>query len=320
MGKIDEAIANFKEALRVKPDFFISIIGLQYISAIRQDYAEAGRWLDHLIAVAKSPGVALEGYLVKGFQWGWLGNMEKASSEFQRATDLAEQLGNEEMKALISEIRAWTYYDRGELGLSRNNFKSAEAFFAKNYPDDKSTKVYVCFYNGLLDLKQGRINSAKSRLAEMRSLLSEPEVEKNYRYTYLNGEILLAEGQAKEAISLLEKAPPKILDSISYSASFIPHNGPFLKDALARAYEQNGEIDKAILEYERLTTFEPKRPEHFLIHPKYYYRLAKLYEQKGLKDKAKAQYERFLDLLRDADPGLPEVEDARKRLAGFVGI
>jgi tetratricopeptide (TPR) repeat protein len=317
MGRIDEAIAKFKEALSVKPDFFWSISGLQYIYALRQDYSEAMKWLDQWIAVTKSPGKALDGYWLKGFYWAWLGSVGKASSEFQRAIEIADKLGNEDRKAWVDETKAWTYYERGEFELSRNYFKNTSAFYAKNYPDDKSYKADVGFYNGLMDLKQGRIDSAKSRLTEMKALLPKSEIDKDYSCNYLSGEILLAEGKPKEAISLLEKAPPQILASLAYSERLISYNFPFLKDVLGRAYEQNKEIDKAIAEYERLTTFNPKSEEHYLIHPKYYYRLARLYEQKGLPAKAAWNFQRFLDLWKDADPGQPEVEEAKKRLAGL---
>lgn len=119
MGKIDDAVANFKEALRMKPDFYISIQGLQYIAALREDYPEVRRLLDQVMAVVKSPGIIADGYWLKGLYNAWLGSTDKALSELQKATELAEQIANEDKKAWVEQTKAWIYYDQGEFELSR---------------------------------------------------------------------------------------------------------------------------------------------------------------------------------------------------------
>ena len=45
--------------------------------------------------------------------------------------------------------------------------------------------------------------------------------------------------------------------------------------------------------------------------------LGKIYEQQVKTAKAIENYEKFLDLWKDADPDIAEVEDASKRLAGL---
>jgi tetratricopeptide (TPR) repeat protein len=130
-------------------------------------------------------------------------------------------------------------------------------------------------------------------------------------------EIMLQDGDFNEAIAEGEK--PDSSDKLSMGLKeLIVCNMPFLQDILARAYHLNGELDKAIAEYEGLITFDPKSKDRRLIHPKYHYRLAKLYEEKSLKEKAIGEFEKFLELWKDADKDLPELVDAKNRLAKLV--
>jgi len=56
---------------------------------------------------------------------------------------------------------------------------------------------------------------------------------------------------------------------------------------------------------------------HGDIYTKAFYMLGKIFEEQGDIAKAIEHYKKFLDLWKDADPGIVEVEDARERLAGL---
>jgi tetratricopeptide (TPR) repeat protein len=133
--------------------------------------------------------------------------------------------------------------------------------------------------------------------------------------TILRAEILLAEGKAGEAITVMEKELVLTVPGIQYRPMYVRHNLPIEQDVLARAYRETGNIDKAIETYLKLLTFDPASQDRRMHIPIYHCRLARLYEEKGEKGKAAAQYRVFLDLWKDADPGIPEFEDAKKRLA-----
>lgn len=47
---------------------------------------------------------------------------------------------------------------------------------------------------------------------------------------------------------------------------------------------------------------------------KAHYLLGVAYEKSGWNNKAIEQYEEFLDIWEDSDPGIREIEDARRRL------
>ncbi len=46
-----------------------------------------------------------------------------------------------------------------------------------------------------------------------------------------------------------------------------------------------------------------------------FYWLGRIAEERGKKSEARKRYQKFLELWKDADPGITEVEDAKKRLA-----
>ena len=319
MGELDEAAASYKAAIEIKSDFE-SGFSIGYISALREEYTEALKWFDQFIAVTP-PGIRREGYLWKGFGRYWLGSLEDCNLYLREAEVLSEP-GYVWGIQFINWMKAFIYYDRGELDQSR---RYNEAWLDDFIEYHSQRKFYYQgayeFLLGLLELKAGHIDSAKNILAEMESLFKEMSPYRKdwvaYYIKFLSAELELKTGSPEKAIAVFEEQTPFRPEYISLYSSMILYNLPVMKDVLPRAYEQKGDIDGAIAEYERLMTFDPENLRRQLIHPKYHYRLAKLYEQKGWKGKAIEHYEQFLSFWKDADPGLPEVTDARERVVAL---
>jgi serine/threonine protein kinase/tetratricopeptide (TPR) repeat protein len=323
MGRLDEARAKYKEAIEVKPDFYISYLRIGYLCALTENYPEAMNWIDQYIAIAQSPGSRAEGLWHKGFYHYWLGGMDIALNDFQKVIDMATMFESEALKNTVDWMIGCIYYDKGEYELSRSYFKKWIDLRLEYFPEQEgpfNTAAYK-FYLGMMDLNEEQVDSAKSRLVDIKYLM--PEIypaDKNLitaYYNLLRAEILYTRDSIEQVITDCEEAKLSEMPGIS-KFNMVVFNIFLPGDVLARSYLKNGELNRAINEYKRLTNSDPNSRGRLLIHPNYHYRLAKLYEQKGWMENAIEQYEIFLKIWKDADKNLPEFVDAKKRLANLT--
>ena len=133
-------------------------------------------------------------------------------------------------------------------------------------------------------------------------------------YPFLMGKIEYAKRNYKKAneylgsaVKMMEKSPGEGLDISPYEYIY----------SLAESYYQSGNLEKAKAEFEKIQGLFydfNRRLDRIGLSS---YLLGKIYEQQGNKAQAIENYEKFLGLWKDADPSLPEVADARERVAAL---
>ena len=85
---------------------------------------------------------------------------------------------------------------------------------------------------------------------------------------------------------------------------------------MAEAYLQSDKLGEAVTELEgALSRYDEVRVRTPISSVKAHYLIGMAYERSGWTDKAIEQYETFLDIWKDADPGIASVEDANARLS-----
>jgi tetratricopeptide (TPR) repeat protein len=156
----------------------------------------------------------------------------------------------------------------------------------------------------------GRPNEARVLVDEFEEVVDESFRRRDADNVYeARGHISLAEGRADEAVTLFRAEQEE---------ERCPTCGDF---QLAQAYERAGELDSALVEYERLVTTPTLsrvfRDASYLAAS--YKRLGELHEARNNRERAIEFYNLFVELWDEADAELQDqVRDVRERIARLI--
>jgi tetratricopeptide (TPR) repeat protein len=240
------------------------------------------------------------------------GRFEKAEIITKQGIEFAKKMGEYSWKSLFHDCLARLYLRTGKL---EEALKECDLSMdsARNREDLERQRIALCT-KGLVYVEMKSLEDAQRTADELMQVIEEGMNKKAIRFHHLlTGKIESEKGNHSKAIEHFKNA-----------ISLLPH-GPLGKrvnfiDPLAFAYYKAGDLENALKQYERITSLTQGRIRDADLYAKSFYMLGKIYEQKGSKGKAIEHFQKFLNLWKDADPGFPEVEDAKKKLAGLTSV
>ncbi|MBM3310665.1 MAG: tetratricopeptide repeat protein [Candidatus Aminicenantes bacterium] len=126
-------------------------------------------------------------------------------------------------------------------------------------------------------------------------------------------------GKQEKAIELLTKAvsllPPG--EGLWARGRSCGHDRAYFLYPMALAFFRAGDMAIAQQEFEKINRLTFSRYLCGDLYAKSFYMLGQIHERLGNKKQARAKYLKFLDLWKNADPGIAEVDDARTRLGSL---
>jgi tetratricopeptide (TPR) repeat protein len=300
-GYYDSALSQLVKLKRERPWLSLNIKAGD-ILLLKGEYIAAEREYD---AIRPLRAVAL----------ARLARLALAQGQYGRAADLARKSGDDELLDYI-------HLRRGRLTRARD---ASERVLRSNHEPHRISRELVSLYlKGEIEALGGNIQAARECSARLREN-GQIGLEKAHdRAAHcLGGLIGAAEGRRDQAIEEFEVAVELLprdlpyLDDDPYLYGAMANLHATILYAAAQAHEKFNNIAAARERYLKLIGLHGGRLQYPDLYALSQFGLGRLAEDAGDIDEARGRYVTFLDLWKNADPGLSEVEDARMRLAAL---
>jgi tetratricopeptide (TPR) repeat protein/predicted Ser/Thr protein kinase len=350
-GMFDRAFEALQGYIKNVGDDALVHFGLAHYHICRGEFEEAGRELDK--ALSLNPTHFYNSYY-RGVTALFLEKWENAESEFGNILSDKEPeawyrggYGVYALSLLRGKAGAAAAIAAGSVERCREigvKWAEAEAHNMLSYADLLSGKADESFkeaeaartcaaeaerpeleraalhYRGLAEAAKKSFGEARRTADELKRRVDMSIYKKDMRrYEHLVGMIALGEGRPREAVSHFERAVAELaFPSSLYTDDHLILDA-FYSEPLAEAYYLSGDMDNARRTYEKITGLTIGRYLYGDRYARSFYRLGLIAEKQGDGMRAAEHYRKFLDLWKDADPGQPDVEDAKTRLAGLHG-
>lgn len=305
-GKIDQAIDSYKKASEIKPDFSLDKLGHMYL--FKREYAKAESCYLKL-SLSSEKETRSQGRTYLAYIPLYQGKLDKAFAVLNdgMAADRVEQVEGKE-NANKHFLKACIYEEKKNLNAALKELEEGIKVHPRIEPYSP-----VCWRDHQIQLLAKNNDFEKAeQVAQLLKRDIEKASQETYmcKYWYALGYIDLSKGNTEASVTNLEKATESTTD-------FYVHL------LLAQAYLNANRLGEAVAQSEKVfSRYDAIRANFAIKAVKAYYLLGLAYEKSGWNQKAMEKYEEFLTIWKYADPGIPEVEDAKerlKRLKGMIG-
>ncbi|UCE22740.1 MAG: tetratricopeptide repeat protein, partial [Candidatus Aminicenantes bacterium] len=320
-GMYDIARQVLMSALNDYPDNSDFFEKLALVYACQGEYDLALEEVEKAISLSRD----IEPFALKGDIFYLKGDFSEAENAYRKfglgagiffAYINLSQGKLEELRNLLNQAPQTMQAQLAHLFLKTGEFEKALKGFDKALEDAVknervSEQIRMMHQKGLAYLGMKSISDAQRTAKELKTLIEDSLFEKAIRYyQHLMGRIELEQENYKKAIKYFKEA----ISLLPYTRDGRMHFRPLFLNSLAQAYYKADDLEKAREEYEKISSLTYPRLMDGDIYAKSFYMMGTIYEQQGNRGKAIENYEKFLDLWKNADPDIPEVEDAKKRL------